>query len=323
MAGFNLNEQYQLQGTDEKLGAFAGYIRRPEPSSSGMTAQIFGEDGEDADTILALSMTKFKDLKVYVSVYLVKDSVGMPMKQNGNYPLICSFIGRVRRSKPKPDGMLATIFAENGPDSDSVSSMTKSEYQNCLVFVDIRGVKAFGHEDIINNESQAAIKDSYSQRLSKAEKQEIEALERKYAKKNELLTPELLSHIDVLNALGSADDFKQFLEHNNPCAHRQPDYCLNKVKIAEIDGLFPPYNFLPSCDEHIHEMEDFNHFNDPSNKMHYEMRHRHLLASYAKKKIYQKFSDDGFKEPNPARVIEWASVNGIIRLFNPKYVAVV
>lgn len=322
MAAFNLDEQYKLQNSDEKLGAFAGYIRRPEPSSSGMTAQFFGEDGADADTILALSLTKFKDLKVFVSVYLVKDSVGMPMKKDGKYPLICSFIGRVRRSKPKPDGMLANIFAENGTDSDQVAEMTKSEYQNCLVFVDIRGIKAYGQEDKINFESQSAISEGYAKRLSKAERQEMESLERKYAKKNELLTPELLSKVEVLDALGNPEDFKQWLEHQ-PCAHRQPDHCLNKVIVAKIDGLFEPYNYLPSCADHIADMETYEHFNDDMNRMHYEMRHRYLLASYAKKKIYQKFCDDGFKEPNPAKVIEWAAANGIIRHFNPKYVAVV
>lgn len=43
--------QQPVLKTDEQLGAFTGYIRRPTPANTGMTAQIFGENGNDADTI--------------------------------------------------------------------------------------------------------------------------------------------------------------------------------------------------------------------------------------------------------------------------------
>ena len=60
--------------TNEQLGVFSGYIRRPIPNQSGMIAQIFGENGDDADTILALSLSKYQDVQVYVNIYLIKDS---------------------------------------------------------------------------------------------------------------------------------------------------------------------------------------------------------------------------------------------------------
>lgn len=320
MATFN-GQNHKFE-TDEQLGAFGGYIRRPTPSSAGMMAQIFGEDGYDADTILALSLTKYKDLKVFVNMYLVKDSVGQPMKKDGKYPLIASFMGYVRRSTPKQDGMIANLFASNGTDSDAVSELTKSEYQGCLVYVDIRGVKAEGNMAIIEAEAIEAIKKSYGHRLTKAERDEIESLDRKYSKKNEMLAADFLSRIEVLSALGTGEEFKEWLR-KSPCSYRQEDMCLNAVVVAKVEGLLEPYNYLPSCADHIHEMEDYNHFNDDSNRMFYEMRHRYLLKQWAQHKLNQRFCDDGHKEPNPARVLEWAAVKGIGKYLPPKYTVVV
>ena len=317
------NGQNNKLNSDEQLGAFGGYIRRPLPSISGMTAQIFGEDGDDADTIVALSLTKYKDLQVFVNIYMIKDSVGQPMKNNGKYPLISSFVGYIRRSTPKPDGMLANIFATNGPDSDSVSDLTKSEYQNCLVFVDIRGIKAQTNMEKIHAESEEAIKKSYSNRLTKAEREEISHMDKKYAKKNELLSAEFLSRLEVLMALGSADEFKNWLGINAPCSHRQDDLCLNNTEVVKVEGLLEPYNYLPSCAEHKDEMSKYEHFNDDRNRMFYEMRHRYLLKQWASSKLKDKFAEDGFQEPNPAKVLEWAAVKGIGKYLPTKYTVVI
>ena len=67
--------QQQSLKTSEQLGAFTGYIRRPTPTNAGMTAQIFGENGNDADTILALSLSKYQEAEVFVNVYIIKDAV--------------------------------------------------------------------------------------------------------------------------------------------------------------------------------------------------------------------------------------------------------
>ena len=52
-AGVSNQEKENLK--TEQMGAFSGYIRRPQPSVSGMTAQIFGEDG--AAKLLAINPT--------------------------------------------------------------------------------------------------------------------------------------------------------------------------------------------------------------------------------------------------------------------------
>lgn len=127
------------QGYGGKLeGAFAGYVRRPKPSIHGMTSQFFGENGQSADTILALSLTKFQDREVGVKVYLVKDPNGMLMKQeDGLYPLLTYFNGFIQRSMAQKDGMTAQIFAQNGVNADALSETSKTEYQDALVYIEI------------------------------------------------------------------------------------------------------------------------------------------------------------------------------------------
>ena len=66
----------------EPMDGFFGYVRRPKPLVSGMVAQFFGENGEDADKITALGLSSFFDMKINFKVRYVKDPVGKDMKQD-------------------------------------------------------------------------------------------------------------------------------------------------------------------------------------------------------------------------------------------------
>lgn len=61
---------------DVVLGGFNAYLRRPASRESGMVAQFFGEDGDAADAITALSLSRFKDMVVKVVVRQVKKPDG-------------------------------------------------------------------------------------------------------------------------------------------------------------------------------------------------------------------------------------------------------
>lgn len=58
------------------IGGFEAYIRRPRPTVSGMIAQFFAPNGQDADTVLALGMTRYQDCRVHVTIRLVQDADG-------------------------------------------------------------------------------------------------------------------------------------------------------------------------------------------------------------------------------------------------------
>ncbi len=307
--------------TSEQMGAFSGYIRRPTPTASGMTAQIFGENGEDADTILALSLSKYQDIEVFVNIYLVKDSVGKIMKEGDQYPIISSFIGYVRRSMPKKDGMIAQFFAPNGPHADSISVLSRSDFQDCLVFVDVRGKKAIDMQEKITEENIKEINLHYADRITKNEKSEFLKKEKAFRKMNEILElSDFLNRIEVMTSIGNVEDFKSWIEQTQTCAHAQEKPCLNHSSYVEVPGFLKPFNFLPVCDEHIEKLSDTKHIEE--HNLYCEMKHRLVLKHWVWTRFKEKFSYDGKSEPDPSRIIEWAAGKGIHKYLPSKYQAV-
>ena len=308
--------------TDEQLGAFTGYIRRPTPSNTGMTAQIFGENGNDADTILALSLTKYQEAEVFVNVYLIKDSVGQIMKANGAYPLISSFMGYVKRSMPKKEGMIAQFFAPNGIYADEVAKLNKSDYLDCLVFVDVRGNLSIGNQNAIQQENIQDIDNNYINRVTRNEKIEIDKREKSFKKMNEALQfGEFLQRREVLTALGSEDDFKAWLEKQIICSHYEDgDPCKNRAEVMESDFLPTPFNYLPVCEHDFASLQDSAQFEE--NRRYYEMKHHLLLKQWALQVLSEKFSADSKGEPDPKMVIEWASGKNLSRYLPVKYNAI-
>jgi hypothetical protein len=307
--------------TSEQMGAFSGYIRRPTPNTSGMTAQIFGENGDDADTILALSLSKYQDVEVFVNIYLIKDSVGKIMKDGDQYPLISSFIGFVRRSMPKKDGMIAQFFAPNGQHADSIAVLSRSDFQDCLVFVDVRGKKAVDMQDKIKEENNHEINLHYADRITKNEKSEFLRKEKAFRKMNENLElSDFLTRIEVMTSLGNAEDFKMWLEKSQTCSHLQEKPCLNHSKYIEVPGLLRPFNFMPVCDEHHADLADEKHITE--NTLYYEMKHRLILKQWVWTRFKEKFSYDGKSEPDPNRIIEWSAGKNLAKYLPHKYGAI-
>lgn len=316
------NAKQPIFETSEQMGAFSGYIRRPTPSSSGMTAQIFGENGEDADTILALSLSKYQDAEVLVNIYLVKDSLGRIMKTGDKYPIISSFVGFVRRSTPKKDGMIAQFFAPNGKHSDSVSELSKSDYQDCLVFVDVRGKKAIEQLDKVENENFSQIDKNYSMKITKTEKEEFQRREKSFRKMNEILEmSDFLNRIEVISSIGNVEEYKIWLDKTQTCSHIQEKPCLNHSSFVQINGLIKPFNYLPVCEEHKLELLDEEHIE--KNILFYEMKHRLLIKKWVWDKFKEQFSYDRKSEPEPNKIIEWAASKNLQKYLPNKYVAII
>lgn len=309
----------QNMTTDEQLGVFSGYVRRPLPNANGMIAQIFGENGEDADTIVALSLTKFQDAQVFVNIYLIKDANGQIMKQGDNYPVISSFIGFVRRSSPKKDGMTAQFFAPNGEHADSISNLSRSDYQDCLVFVDVRGSLASKDVSKITEENIKEINSHYADKITKQQKKQIFKQQKHFEKMNEnLQMSDFLIRADVLNNLGKGTDFKDWLIATQTCAHLQDDFCLNDSSAVEVP-LFKPFNYLPCCDQH---MADLQGESFETNRKYYEMKHFLLLKQWAWQIMKLRFSFDGNSEPDPLKVIDWAAGHNLSRYLPTNYKAI-
>lgn len=303
--------------TDEQMGVFSGYIRRPKPTQTGMVAQIFGENGDDADTILALSLSKYQDTQVFVNIYLVKDPNGRIMKQGETYPLISSFVGFVRRSMPQKDGMIAQFFSPNGEHADEVALLSKSDYQDCLVFVDVRGAMAARSREQIAIENQKQIEENYTERITKHQKTELVRRERQFKKMNEHLHfSEFLYRVEVLKSLGDSENFQTWLK-NQLCSHHQEGTCLQEAHAVEVDFIFKPFNYLPVCDEHEAALADEQHIKE--HKAYYEMKHKLLTKEWAWHRMKEKFSYDGRSEPDPSKIVDWANTKNLSRFLPSKF----
>lgn len=307
--------------TDEQIGAFSGYVRRPTPSQSGMLAVIFGEDGPDADTIVPLGITRYQDSQVFVNVYLVKDPNGKIMKQGDSYPLISSFVGFVRRPRPSPGGLLAEFFAPNGVHADEISNLSKSEYQDCLVFVDIRGALASKKVAQVEKENTVTIETNYIHKITKQQRVEFNKLEKLYKRMNEqILMSEFLYKVEVATSLGDSEKFKEWLTDHRTCCHAQEKECLNHSNVVEMPLLFKPFNYLPACEAHKEDFRSEAHLEE--HRYYYEYKHRLLIKEWTWNIMKEKFSYDGKSEPDPSKVIEWATNNKVAKFLPTKYAAI-
>ena len=123
----------------ESIGSFFGFLRRARANKHGLVAQVFGENGPDADFITVLHLTRYLDAPVKVSVWMVKDRNGKLFDGEGQrQPLLTEFIGRVRRPLASDMGQVAQFFGENGPNADAVNKLNESRYQDALVLVELQ-----------------------------------------------------------------------------------------------------------------------------------------------------------------------------------------
>ena len=321
-------QDYHNKNIEEQVGAFSGYIRRPQPTISGMIAQFFGENGQDADIITALSLTRYQDALVYINVFLIKDPSGKNMKQDGHYPKIASFFGLVRRPTPNKTGMIAQFFAGNGRDADAVNSLGMSQYQDCLVYVNINGVKdknSFDTDKSTKVEVDVVIDDDFVNKVTLQEKKDYHKKEKSFKKNNEILKLSgFLKQTDILYALGSEQDYCNWLVEQGKCAFPVSGSKCQKepVNVLKIEKLLPSFNFLQFCDEH-YEIVKNDYESIPNGIKYLEIKQIMLMQEWAWDRIVEKFSLTGNEEPDPLKIIEWSNAVGLSKYLPQKYLGIV
>lgn len=297
-----------------QIGAFSGYNRRPMPDRSGMMAQIYGENGPDADVISALSLTKFQDADVYVRVHLIKDSHGQIMKANGAFPTIASFRGKIQRPKPLRDGMVAHIFAPNGVDADQVNAMGLSKYLDAFVFVEILKPEAAPSESVdpsANDASlpeQSAELDELAGHLTPFERKALQKRSRAYAESNRLLKMSgFLRNAAVWAKLGTELDYQEWIS-KAPCCASGDAPCRRHAEPFKIP-LEGRYMLVPFCSEHAQEARAGDL---PGGSAFLRLRREMLIQEWAWEHLKKAVGVPiGMEEPDPHRVAIWARDNGL------------
>ena len=234
----------------DPLGAFVGYLRRAKASSAGLTAQFFGENGEDADVISALHLTRFLDAHVKVSVWMMKDRQGKIMKKNGEYQKLTEFIAQVRRPQPSNMGQVAMFFGQNGPNADAINILNQSEYLDALVYVEMhQALIGMTVKDVPTNTPDADI-DEHAGRLTPTEAAELKKLQKKSENAmRELVLGGFFRQEPVLTVLGRETDFQAWIE-SQPCCHPGEKPCDNHPVVAFKVPHAKRYGYLPLCMHH-------------------------------------------------------------------------
>jgi hypothetical protein len=296
-----------------QIGAFSGYNRRPLPDRSGLTAQFYGENGDDADMISALSLTKFLEADVYVKIHLIKDSVGQIMKRNGSFPMISSFKAKVQRPKGLKEGMVANLFAANGDDSDQVNILGLSKFLDAFVYVEIlkpeaapeQTIPAAPLQDALLPEISAEL-DSLAHHLTPFERKALQKKTKAYVEANRLLKMSgFLRQPSVWTQLGTELDYQAWLDAipccapgNTPCTHTATAFKIPSESHQR-------YALVPFCKEHAIQADAGLM---PGGIAFLRMRRDVLIQEWAWERLLAmlSISVSTHTEPDPQKIFAWA-----------------
>lgn len=300
-----------------QIGAFSGYNRRPLPDRSGMTAQFYGENGDDADMISALSLTKFLEADVYVKIHLIKDSVGQIMKVNGTFPMVAAFKAKVQRPKGLKEGMIANLFAGNGDDADQVNVLGLSKYLDAFVYVEILKPEAAPakldatiskSEDILPEIS--AELDELVRHLTPFERKALQKKTKAYAEANRSLKISgFLRQPSVWSQLGTELDYQAWVE-TCPCCAPGNTPCLQKATFFKIPlESHVKYALIPFCDDHARQADAGEM---PGGIAFLRMRRDVLIQEWAWERLKAAVgTPEGIDEPDPQKIFSWAHKQGL------------
>ena len=242
----------------DSLGAFVGYLRRPKSTSSGLIAQFFGENGEDADVITALHLTKFLNAHVKVTVWMMKDRNGRVMKKDGGYPKLTEFICSVRRPQPSSAGQVAQFFGENGANSDAINILNQSIYLDALVYVEMhQAYQGMSVSDIATDQPTEALEE-HRGRMTPTEAQDFKKLQKNAQEAmRALVASGFFRQESVLACLGRPDDYEKWLS-TQFCCHPGKEPCNEQpVSAWHVPGV-KRYSSIPLCHKHQEDWEAGN-----------------------------------------------------------------
>lgn len=295
----------------DPIGGFAGYLRRAKSSSSGLVAQIFGENGPDADVITVLHLTQHLDNWVKITVWMVKDRNGRITKDEaGQHIKLTEFIGIIRRPQPSNSGQVAQFFGENGPNADAINVLNKSEYLDALVYVEMQQAAPGVHINDIGPMGQKAEQmDELQDRLTPTETQELKALQKRSEDAWKILRSSGFFRMEaVYHHLGRETEFEEWIT-GETCCHPGSKPCENtSVQAWRIPGN-RKFSFIPLCREHMEMWENgmVTELADGSSPDAFLATHKiTYLQRWTQQALRKKLKVPTGHTPTPHAVFAWA-----------------
>lgn len=235
----------------DSLGSFSGYLRRSKATSAGLIAQFFGENGQDADVISALHLTRFLDAHVKVTVWMIKDRIGRSMKTANGHQKLTEFIGIIRRPQPNNMGQVAQFFGPNGPNADAINILNQSEYLDALVYVEMhQAIAGMTAQDVLTNTPTAELEEN-STRMTSTEQVEFKKAQKRAQEGIRMLEASgFFRNETVLAVLGKETDYAQWLS-TQECCHPGDQPCPNQPVVAWSVPGARRWVGIPLCVDHV------------------------------------------------------------------------
>lgn len=290
------------------LGAFSGYLRRAKPSSQGLLAQFFGENGPDSDVICVLGLTKFLDALVKVSVWGLKDSQGNLMRgEDRKPPLLTEFIARIRRPSPSNLGQTALFFGENGSNADAINKLNESRLQDSLVYIEISKADPGQTPAEIQTLTPEAALEEQTSRLTPQEKKAQQGQQRKAAEALKILRlNQFFQNEAVWEQLGSPQVYRHWVEHQSCCHPGDAPCDQTPVEAFTIPGDKSAYSVVPLCRQHAQDWRNSQislAAQTPLAFLH--TRHISLIQRWAEERLRHELKVPTGYDPTPNVLFDW------------------
>lgn len=228
-------------------GGFRGFMRRPQPQRAGLMVQVFGENGEDADTISLFHQSRYVEADARVAIYALKDGVGRPLRKAGREEPDVVFRGRIQRPRASLAGQTAQFLAANGPDADAAMMLGATRWLDAMVYVQVVPDAAPPPTAI----DLHADLDRAAQALSMVERRHLQQAQKGAREANRLLTAAGFFRDEKVWAVLDRDRPWLPWLAQQPCAWPAEPPCPGApVSICALPHTRSTWGHVPLCGEH-------------------------------------------------------------------------
>ena len=312
-----ISSQYK---TGEVVADFVAQLYRPKPRRGGFIAQFFGENGPYADTIVGLHLTRFQDVFVKVSVWILKDKNGAVQLRGSDQPPITEFIAKIERPSPSREGQTALFFGKDGEDADAINILSRSEFLDSLVYIRIQLAEEMSNIDDIMTESPEDITEKVHI-MTAEERKEFEKKQKHYKECNIILKHQsFFRNREVMSKLIKTEEMADFVRTKKCCCAGINQECAtgdHDIQPYHLD--FNNYSFVPVCKTHLEKLKNNEDLGLPgiqNDLTTWADLYNNILTV---KKLKEKLRLNEDEEIPPSRLRNWAMENDIYKLLPNKY----
>lgn len=273
---------------------FTAFIRRPKPLESGVTAQLFGQNGRDADAINVLGRTEHYDALVHVTVALDGEDQG-------------GFEGYVRRPSPLVSGMVAQFFGGDGQAADMITALGLSRFLERSAQITVRLIQSADGED-------KAVKKPKGPYSTQAQALWRSAFFRTEAVWRAVGTDEEFIAWIQLQPSAYSKDFSEWVDGEGRCVAAH-------VRRANDSGTAykAPYSVIPLKQNEEHMLQHEQGESALGGKEWFGRQRIQYVSRWAWETLTKKLGYESMTQVPPSAVLVWAKLNQVERYLPSPY----